>query len=206
MTSRQVSQQTSRECGTRAWSPVWAGMARRAGFLLLALAAAIVLLPLIATRAAAQAPTYSVLYTFTGGADGAGPEAPLIADTAGNLYGTTSVGGNTSASCPLFGGCGVVLKLDTAGNETVIYTFTGGADGAVPGKLIRDAAGNLYGTTTSGGNTSSSCPLPYGCGVVFKLDASGEESVLYTFTGGAARCVIQGRFRQPIRSDSIGRQ
>jgi uncharacterized repeat protein (TIGR03803 family) len=59
-----------------------------------------------------------------------------------------------------------VYKLDKAGKETVLYNFSGGADGAFPyGGLIRDSAGNLYGTTTSGG----SAPSFNGCGVVFKL-------------------------------------
>jgi uncharacterized repeat protein (TIGR03803 family) len=122
-------------------------------------------------------PSYSVLYNFTGGADGANPPAGLIRDEAGNLYGTTFAGG--------LSGCGVVFKLDSSGNETVLYTFTCGADGAnsVAG-LIRDAAGNLYGTTANGGNTSATNCVPSGCGVVFKLDSSGQETVLYAFSGG----------------------
>jgi uncharacterized repeat protein (TIGR03803 family) len=130
-------------------------------------------------------PTYSVLYSFTGGADGGGPGAPLVRDAVGNLYGTTALGGDASDSCPN-GSCGVVFKLDPLGNETVLYTFTGGADGAIPGSLIRDTAGNLYGAAGGGGNTSTSCPFgSRGCGVVFKLDPLGNETVLYTFTGGA---------------------
>jgi uncharacterized repeat protein (TIGR03803 family) len=129
----------------------------------------------------------TVLYAFSGGADGGVPQADVIRDAAGNLYGTTGFGGNTSSSC-LFGsaGCGVVFKLDPSGNETVLYAFSG-MDGASPtAGLIQDAAGNLYGTTPFGGNTSSTtCIDAGGCGVVFKLDPSGKETVLYTFTGGA---------------------
>jgi uncharacterized repeat protein (TIGR03803 family) len=96
----------------------------------------------------------TVLYSFTGGADGGSPAADLIRDSAGNLYGTTAYFGSANA--------GVVYKLDSAGNETVLYSFTGGADGGTPsGGLIRDAAGNIYGTTYSGGKESA--------GVVFKL-------------------------------------
>jgi uncharacterized repeat protein (TIGR03803 family) len=113
----------------------------------------------------------TVLYSFTGGADGAYPVAGVIRDSAGNLYGTTYGGGAS--------GAGVVFKVDTSGNETVFYSFTGAADGGNPAAgVIRDSAGNLYGTTIYGGGAS-------GAGVVFKVDASGHETVLYSFTGGA---------------------
>ena len=116
----------------------------------------------------------TVLHSFTG-ADGGGPTAGLIFDSAGNLYGTAGYGGPS--------GGGVVFKLDTTGHETVLYSFTGGADGGNPNSgVIRDSAGNLYGTTVRGG--SSNCPI-YGCGVVFKVDTAGHETVLYSFPGGA---------------------
>jgi uncharacterized repeat protein (TIGR03803 family) len=110
----------------------------------------------------------TVLYTFTGGADGGLPKAGVIRDAAGNLYGTTTSGGDPSGC---FGSsCGVVFKLDTTGKETVLYTFSGGADGGSPqAGLLRDAAGNLYGTTEYGGDPK--CDRYYGsCGVVFKLN------------------------------------
>jgi uncharacterized repeat protein (TIGR03803 family) len=111
----------------------------------------------------------TVLYSFTGGADGGSPSAGVIRDAAGNLYGTAYYGGTASA--------GVVFKVDTSGHETVLYTFTGGADGAGPyAGVIRDAAGNLYGTTQSGGAGYA--------GVVYKVNTSGQETVLYSFTGG----------------------
>ncbi len=113
----------------------------------------------------------SVLYTFTGYADGALPRSSVILDQAGNLYGTTSEGGSNY---------GVVYKLDTTGKETVLYSFTGGSDGANPySGLVRDAAGNLYGTTERGGLNNN--------GVVYELETSGKETVLYTFdsTNGA---------------------
>jgi uncharacterized repeat protein (TIGR03803 family) len=113
----------------------------------------------------------TVLYTFSGGADGGNPLAGLLRDPAGNFYGTTNVGGAS--------GAGVVFKLDTSGDETALYSFTGGADGGYPlwVVLARDSAGDLYGTTASGGTANQ--------GVVFKIDKSGNESVLHTFTGGA---------------------
>lgn len=122
----------------------------------LAVVIAIVLTGL-ATRSARaapeQTPTYTALYTFTGGADGGYPSAGLVPDAAGNLYGTTSEGGSLSGCSPY--GCGLVFKLDPTGNETVLYTFTGWADGSGPcAGLVRDAAGNLYGTTFEGGDLS----------------------------------------------------
>jgi uncharacterized repeat protein (TIGR03803 family) len=112
----------------------------------------------------------TVLYGFTGGADGAYPTAGVISDSDGNLYGTTSGGGAANA--------GVVFKLDTTGQETVLHSFTGGADGGYPqASVFRDAAGNLYGTTAGGGTG--------GAGVVFKLDTAGKETVLCSFSGGA---------------------
>lgn len=108
-------------------------------------------------------------------ADGAFPRGGLTRDSAGNLYGTTYSGGPA--------GAGVVYKLDTSGNLTVLYSFTGKADGRGPtAGVIRDSAGNLYGTTDYGGVTSS---ISAGWGLVYKLDTAGHETVLYTFTGGA---------------------
>lgn len=126
--------------------------------------------------------TETVLYRFTGGADGGFPASGLLPDGAGNLYGTTYYGGN---GCP--GGCGTVFKVDAAGIETVLYSFSGGTDGAGPNALARDQVGNFYGTTSIGGNLS--CNPGGGCGTVFKLvpnsDRSWTESVLHSFTGTA---------------------
>jgi uncharacterized repeat protein (TIGR03803 family) len=112
----------------------------------------------------------TVLYSFTGGADGANPAAGVIRDSAGNLYGTAMWGGAAFS----LKGSGVVYKLDTAGQQTVLYTFTGGADGKAPSAgVIADSAGNLYGTTQEGGTANH--------GVVYKLDALGQETVLHSF-------------------------
>lgn len=119
--------------------------------------------------------TETVLHSFGGGPDGVAPEGGLVRDQAGNLYGTTSRGGS--------GQGGTVYELSPSNGtwtETVIYNFTGGVDGASPeGTLAIDAAGNLYGTTSSGGDSNN--------GVVFKLapGAGGwTQSTLYSFTGG----------------------
>jgi len=125
----------------------------------------------------------TVLYTFTGGADGASPNTYLTFDSAGNIYGVTNFRGNP-ADCTQYGqtGCGTVFKLDQTGKLTTLYTFTGLADGWLAnGPLVLDAEGNLYGATSYGG--SLTCMPPNGCGVVFKLTPAGTYSVLHTFTG-----------------------
>jgi uncharacterized repeat protein (TIGR03803 family) len=113
--------------------------------------------------------TESVLYSFTGGSDGASPYASLLRDNDGNIYGTTSNGGTTDS--------GVVYKLASDGTETMLYSFSGESDGAYPfAALTRDPAGNFYSTTASGG--------VYGRGVVFKLAPDGTYAVLHSFAGG----------------------
>jgi uncharacterized repeat protein (TIGR03803 family) len=124
----------------------------------------------------AKSGTLTPLYSFTGNGgiaesiDGAFPGAGLIADSAGNLYGTTEQGGAN--------GTGTVFKITSAGTESVLYSFgqLGGADGTSPyAGLVLGSDGNFYGTTKNGG--------AYGEGVVFKLTASGTETVLYSFSG-----------------------
>ncbi len=97
----------------------------------------------------------SILHNFFGSPDdGAIPRGTLVRDSAGNLYGTTLNGGAQ--------GRGVVFRLSSTGKETILYTFKGGSDGGNPqAGLVRDAAGNLYGTTFYGGISNN--------GVVFKL-------------------------------------
>jgi uncharacterized repeat protein (TIGR03803 family) len=169
--------------------------------------------------------TETVLYSFGTGIDGANPEAGLIADAKGTLYGTTYYGGAQDRGtvfkitpkgketvlysfCPNYPHCtdgfntssglildssgnlygttyaggadslGVVFKVAQDGTETVLYSFKGGNDGADPNAgLVADASGNFYGTTYDGGTS--------GLGTVFKLAASGTESVLYSFAGGS---------------------
>ena len=126
----------------------------------------------------------TILYDFMGGSDGTEPHGNLVLDATGNLYGTTEYGGNLGVQCVGMQGCGVVFKVDPHGNETVLYSFTGGADGGQPlAGLAMDSAGNLYGTTAGGGNSGCSY-WAVGCGVVFKIDPTGHETVLYRFTGG----------------------
>jgi len=125
---------------------------------------------------------FSVLYTFTAYADGGYPLFGVVLDKAGNLYGTTAGYGELAGG--KFGQ-GVVFELETGGTYKVLYTFTGGADGGGPGSLVRDSAGNLYGTTENDGDSQCDVGAPGGCGVVFQLTPSGVFSVLHAFTGGA---------------------
>jgi uncharacterized repeat protein (TIGR03803 family) len=114
--------------------------------------------------------TVTVLHRFTGGGDGAFPQAGVIMDGRGNLYGTTLEGGEFNGG----------LAFKVAGKkETVLHSFTGGKDGGyVLSGLIMDAKGNLYGTAAFGGDLK--CDYPGGCGVVFKL-AGKQLTVLHNF-------------------------
>jgi hypothetical protein len=136
----------------------------------------------------------NTLYSFTGGADGNEPYQALIFDAKGNLYGSTLYGGTVNAACP--DGCGVVFELSPpaveggAWTQIVLYSFSGGLDGAHPnGNLVFDAKGAVYGTASAGGTVSSACPT--GCGVAFQLSppaVSGgawTHNVLYSFMGTA---------------------
>jgi uncharacterized repeat protein (TIGR03803 family) len=143
-----------------------------------------VLLLSLATVSLMQAQTFTTLYNFTGSTDGAYPYAGVVQDEMGNLYGVAANGGNLN--CTFLGqpGCGVVFKLDTTGKETVLYSFSG-KDGAYPyGTLVRDKEGNLYGTTEYGGDLHCDKYQGFGCGVVFKIDTTGKETVLHVFRGG----------------------
>jgi uncharacterized repeat protein (TIGR03803 family) len=113
----------------------------------------------------------TVLYSFAGGSDGANPQCTLVRDSEGKLYGTTTFGGA--------GGSGTVFMVEGEGRKTVLYSFSGGTDGGLPfAGVVRDSAGNLYGTTLQGG----SAPNP--SGTVFEVTPSGQETVLHSFTEG----------------------
>src|SRR5581483_5079803 len=107
------------------------------------------------------AQTLTILHTFTG-SDGRIPSGRLFLDPMGNLYGTTSLGGTDDE--------GVVFKIDSSENFTVLYNFD---DGGNPNGVIKDFSGNLYGTTAR----------ERGYGNVFRLDSTGNYSVLYAFRG-----------------------
>jgi uncharacterized repeat protein (TIGR03803 family) len=144
----------------------------------------------------AYAQEYAVLWNFAGSVSGDGsyPQGGLAFDGAGNLYGTTQSGG---AFCASSGGCGTVFRLspntDGSWTETVLYSFCADSigiqclDGKYPeAGLNLDSNGNIYGTTTNGGDESC-IPSLDGCGTVFKLsppsqpNGSWTENVLYSF-------------------------
>lgn len=119
----------------------------------------------------------TTLHSFSGSPDGYGPLAGLIKDSDGDLYGTTAYGGLSSF--------GTIFKVSKTGVETVLYRFRGyPSDGANPqAGLVRDAAGNLFGTTQFGGPgpCQDNNGNPQGCGTVFMLSNTGVETVLHSF-------------------------
>jgi len=125
----------------------------------------------------------SVIYSFTGVRDGALPSSwSLIIDNTGNIYGTTFAGGTSGC---FGGGCGVVYKINAAGKETVLHFFSDkNGGGTAPKSLLQDSNGNLYGSTTRGGNPA----CEGGCGTLFELSPSGaigwKEKTLYEFEDG----------------------
>jgi uncharacterized repeat protein (TIGR03803 family) len=142
-----------------------------------------------------QAQTYTTLHNFTRGDDGSNPETGLTMDQAGNLYGTTLTGGDTSGACAGSGGCGGVFRMiKNNGNWifTPLYDFQGGNDGSGPQAAVTIGPdGAIYGTTLFGGGAGG-CTLGAGCGTVFKLTppptichsalCSWTETVLYRFS------------------------
>ncbi len=125
------------------------------------------------------------LHRFSGGRDGGTPDGNLIVDSKGNLFGTTQFGGgfcNADSSPGIdAAGCGVVFEFAAGTDkESILYRFKGGRDGMEPDSLVMDPAGNLFGTTSSGGK----CSNKYGCGTVFEI-ASGslKKTTLYRFKG-----------------------
>ncbi len=136
--------------------------------------------------------TETTLYAFGGGSDGIYPNGGVVFDTAGNLYGSTIYGGSSAPPCtgPPATGCGTVFELSPptapggAWTETVLYRFAGGSDGDSPqAPVVHDSAGNVYGTTYSGGN--GTCFENTYCGTVFELTPSNggpwTEAVIHNF-------------------------
>src|SRR4030081_1654806 len=133
----------------------------------------------ISASAAWAAALPQIIYNFAGNNDGEYIDSALVGDGAGNLYGTSVQGGDF--------GSGTVFQLAPSGNgwtHTVLYSFTGGADGGEPYKGVTlDSEGNLYGTAVTGGGGF----CEGGCGVAYKVTHVGgtwTQSVIHTFTGG----------------------
>jgi uncharacterized repeat protein (TIGR03803 family) len=149
---------------------------------------------------------FSVLYTFRGRKDGGAPQSSLVLDAKGNLYGTTIIGGVPGRNNCLKG-CGVSFRLSPspagAWTETVLHSFSGGADGSVPdGPLVFDRDGNLYGTAVQGGDQTDCAHL--GCGVVYELSPSSagewKQKVIHTFRNRMDGDAPSG----PLTFDSLG--
>jgi len=149
--------------------------------------------------AAGQGPswTQTILYSFTGGADGSMPNGPLVVGPGGVLYGTTLYGGNAPGAINPFDGDGTVFALappaagQIAWTESILYRFAGGRDGALPeSTLVRAKDGTLYGITSFGGEAATSSESASGNGTVYKLtppkSAGGKwtHSVLHRFVAG----------------------
>jgi uncharacterized repeat protein (TIGR03803 family) len=118
----------------------------------------------------------TVLYSFQDGNDANNPTSGLIVGRDGNAYGITHTGGSNND--------GAVYKITASGQETVLYSFQGDTDGGSPlGGLVLGSDGNFYGTTLFGGSGSGCDEV--GCGTIFQLTPSGQETVLYSFQGGA---------------------
>lgn len=138
--------------------------------------------PSSAYRQPASSGGYNAIYSFGEPAKSDDGERPLtnLVDVHGDFYGTTVYGGTTNDQCSL--GCGTVFRVSTSGEESVIYRFKGGSDGADPVAGLTVVNGALIGTT-SGGGTGSACGG--GCGTVFKVSTDGRsEEVLHSFSGG----------------------
>lgn len=124
---------------------------------------------MLAHADSASGRSFKVLHSFSSGTDGCYPEAGLIIDGAGNLYGTTSGG---AFPC----NCGTVFEIPAGETEIPLYDFTCGNNGQGPDDtLLKDKAGNLYGGTIAGGSI--------GCGVIFEVTPTGIEKTLHDFTG-----------------------
>jgi len=129
----------------------------------------------------------TILYNFTRGSDGGNPQAGVIFDPSGNIYGSNVNGGSD--------GQGVVYKMTRSGGGwtyQVIYPFTGGQDGSNPGNLLLESNGNLYGPAAAGGQPGCS---GFGCGTIFQLSPSGSgwtEQTLYAFHDGSDGADPQG--------------
>ncbi len=160
----------------------------------------------------AQAQTFQVIHSFTGGADGATPVAGLTIDRAGRLYGTASAGGLVLNDCPSQG-CGTAFRLQPAGEGWFLlplYSFKGGSDGYSPrARMTFGANGLLYGTTELGGGNACYYST---CGTAFQLSppatacknaiCSWNESVIHRFEPTPA---LGNFFPGPMVFDQAGK-
>ncbi len=161
---------------------------------LFALSAVFVIVLSAAPGQLVQAQTFQLLHTFTGGLDGASPQAGLTVDSAGNLYGTAYQGGILTCNAPW--GCGEIYRLKQVGSSwvfTPLHSFTWGTDGKWPAsRVVFGPDGALYGSTYEGGGGECG---DLGCGTVYKVQPPASfcqsvfcqwpETVLYSFNGNS---------------------
>ena len=151
---------------------------------------------------------FTLLHTFVG-TDGMQPEGGVVLDGKGNLYGTANFGGELSCQSLGYGyrepGCGTVYKLDSSGKFTVLHVFGGEGDGSFPLGLTIDSAGNLYGIAQNGGDEIAKTNFAYGVGTIFKVDTSGEFSVLFTFAPCTQPPCRNGQVRNPVFASHLVR-
>jgi uncharacterized repeat protein (TIGR03803 family) len=151
----------------------------------------------------------TIIYSFAGGTDGAYPvAAPISID--GELYGTTSIGGN--GGCIALKGCGTIYAVSRNGQERVLYAFKGATDGEGPSASLTDVNGVLFGTTIYGGGSSCKSGYANGCGTIFELTPSDSDSVLYRFAGKAKGAMpvsnltpLKGEFYGELAGGGIGK-
>ena len=149
----------------------------------------------------------TTLYSFTKGTDGGLPASALIQDSSGYFYGTTQNGGDLS--CGIWNGpgsgCGTVYRIDSAGNITTLYSFTGGTDGANPVEsLLQASDGYFYGTVVFGGDPSCTVSGYTGCGTVFKVSSSGNFTAVHEFSGSSEGGVPASSLIQASDGDFYG--
>lgn len=134
-----------------------------------------------------------LLHSFGGAEDGDAPFGGLTVDGAGDLFGTTLLGGGGGSQCSTGSGCGVVFELRRSGKkytELILHRFTGGRDGATPGSPPIFAGDKLLGTAATGGGNPScgGAPINTGCGTIYELDPRGGRyhfHAIYWFAGMA---------------------
>lgn len=151
--------------------------------ILVRIVVAVLMIIAVSLNAAWAQDTEKVLFNFQGGAYGRGPQN-IVFDSAGNIYGTLTVGGSKTCSST----CGVVYKLSPNANgqltESILHVFTGGNDGAQPDGILMDAKGNLFVSAYAGGVAGCAD----GCGAIVELSplkAGGwSTTVVYDFPGG----------------------
>ena len=155
-----------------------------------------------ATNHPAARITEKILYRFKGGADGANPLPGVVMDRAGDLYGTTSGMHLRKGPCKR---CGTVFEISARMHvETVLHTFSGGADGAHPAAgVVVGRYGNLYGITEMGGRNCTTGYV-FGCGTVFQVSPRNHAEIILHASSRAGGSWPQGGVILDAKGDIYG--